>query len=204
MTLCHILPEWRGWVNMVTVYCSKCASSVDWPFAAEDITGPEGDRWLQVATILHKPLCYDEDYRLLLSSPLSGTRPKILNIQYRFYSLNLFWSPNLAIKDCLNWRADVNIQRFGKIIETPWNFKQIYFNMVFWLQPCGEIRLSYSFLGNCIFEMAIKLCCNFGGCILVILPNNSRECPTVPIRQLLLSFRVLLQWWGFSFFLKCG
>ena len=28
-----------------------------------------------------------------------------------------------------------------KIVETPEKFKQIYFNMIFWLQPSREIQL---------------------------------------------------------------
>ena len=35
----------------------------------------------------------------------------------------------------------INVQRLDKIKETPGNFKQIHFNMVFWLQPSHEIRL---------------------------------------------------------------
>ena len=61
---------------------------------------------------------------------------------------------------------------------------------------------SYSFWGNWVLEMVNKLCCHFRNCILVILLNNPCKSPTVPIRQLSPSSRVLLQWRGFSFFRK--
>ena len=85
---------------------------------------------------------------------------------------------------------------------------QIYFYMVFWLQPSREIwPFEAPFLrfliGNWVFKKIINLCCNFRSCILVILPTNPRKSLTLPIRQLSNSSRVLLQWGGFSFFLKC-
>ena len=62
---------------------------------------------------------------------------------------------------------------------------------------------SYIFWGTWVLEMVIKLGCNLRSCILMILPNNPRKSPTVPIRQLSLSSWVFIQWEGFSFFLKC-
>ena len=56
---------------------------------------------------------------------------------------------------------------------------------------------SYFFLGNWVLEMLIMLCCNFQCCFLVILPNNSHKIPTIPIRQLSLSSKVLLLRKGF-------
>ena len=97
----------------------------------------------------------------------------------------------------------IYIWGLDKIMETPGNFKQISFNMVFWLQPSRKIRLCavpiLQFWGNWVFEMVIKLCCNFQTCILVILHNNHRKSPTVPIWQLSLSS---LQWGSFSFFIQ--
>ena len=97
-----------------------------------------------------------------------------------------------------------HVEGLDNIMKTPGNFKQIYFDMVFWLQPsCFLPLLSYSFRGNFVLEMAIELCRNFRSRILVILPNNLLKSPTVPIRQLSLPSRVLLQSESFSFFLKC-
>ena len=62
---------------------------------------------------------------------------------------------------------------------------------------------SYGFSESWILEMVINLCCNFQRCILVILPNNSCKNPTVPVRQLSFSSRVLLQCGDFSFIFKC-
>ena len=62
---------------------------------------------------------------------------------------------------------------------------QIYFDMLFWLQPYCELRLcaapSYSFWINWVLDMVIKLYSNFRSCILVVLPNNPRKSLTVPI-----------------------
>ena len=58
--------------------------------------------------------------------------------------------------------------RLDKKMETPRNFKQIYFDMVFWLQPSREIRLCWSLLTVWVLEMIIKLCCNFQSCVFYI------------------------------------
>ena len=68
----------------------------------------------------------------------------------------------------------------------------------------GIVQLpSYSFCGNWVLMIVIKLCCNFWCCILVILHRNLCKSSTVLIRKLLLSSRFFLRWGGFSFFLKC-
>ena len=89
----------------------------------------------------------------------------------------------------------------------PRNFKQFYFICFSDCSlpvKCGFVQLpSNSFWGNWVLGMVIKLCCNIRSWIIVILPNNPRKNPTVLFRLLSLSSRVLLQWWGFSFFPKC-
>ena len=93
-----------------------------------------------------------------------------------------------------------------RIMETPRNYLK---NILILFSNCGPsvksafVSLPYSFWENWVLKMVIKLCYNFQSCILVILPNNPQKSPTVPIRQLSFSSRVLLQWRGFSFFLKC-
>ena len=98
-----------------------------------------------------------------------------------------------------------HIQELDKIRGTPGNFKFI----LIWLSDCGPpmksgfVQLpSYSFWGIWVLKRVVKLCSNFQSCILVILPHNLHKSLKVFIRKLLLSSRVLLQWGGFSFFLK--
>ena len=82
--------------------------------------------------------------------------------------------------------------------------------ILIWFSDCSSPVKSgfvqfpfYSFWGNWVLEIVIKRCHNFWICIFVILPNNTHKDPTVPIWQLSLSTRVLLQWGGLTFFLKC-
>ena len=77
-------------------------------------------------------------------------------------------------------------------METPGNFK---FILILFFDCSGPVKssfvqlLSYSFWGNRVLEMVIKLCCHFRSCILVILPNNPPKSPTVPMRQAFASFQ---------------
>ena len=87
------------------------------------------------------------------------------------------------------------------IMETPGNFKWIYFNMVIWLQPSREAGVvllpSYSFWATWVLKIVIKLCYNFRSRIFVILPYKPCKSPTFPIRQLSLSSRVFFSGEGF-------
>ena len=109
----------------------------------------------------------------------------------------------------------INIHRFSRALllrytgigqnnGNIWKFQICFISDCCPLVKSDFVQLpSNSFWGNWVLEMVIKLCCNFWSCILVNFPNNTHENLTVPIRQLPLSSRVLPQWEGFSFFLKC-
>ena len=93
----------------------------------------------------------------------------------------------------------VCVQVLDKIMETPGKFIKFILKCFSDCSPSvksGFVQLSsycFFFLGNWILEMFIKVCCNFWSCILVILPDNPPQSPTVPIRQFSLCFRVLVQ-----------
>ena len=98
----------------------------------------------------------------------------------------MFVSVWVSVVLSLSLSLYIYIYRLYKITETPGNFKQIYFNMIFWWQPSREIQLCAApfkqFWGNWFLEMVITFWCNFRICIVVIFPNNPRKSPTIPIR----------------------
>ena len=91
------------------------------------------------------------------------------------------------------------------MFETPWNFKQIYSNMIAalkWNPPLCNSLLTV-FDETWFSKWSLSSAEFFRSCVLINLPKNPRWSPTVPIRQLSFSSWVLLQWRGFFFFLKC-
>ena len=137
----------------------------------------------------------------------------ILNLNVSYFFFHIFDFHNLKIVNNICFfifecsLIFLSKGFYTRVEQNNGNFKQIYFIMVFWLQSFREIRVwaarFLQFWGNCVFEMVIKLCRNFRSCILVILPNNLLKSLRVPTRLPSLSSRVLVQWRGFSFFLKC-
>ena len=76
--------------------------------------------------------------RLNRSSPLLLKKRKVKKIESILNKLEFRLYQGLRWYWVRCWRLS-DIQEMIKMMETPENFKQIYLNMVFWLQPSREI-----------------------------------------------------------------
>ena len=122
-----------------------------------------------------------------------GLKCLVLKLRLTSWLHGLQWSNKVIIRRPY-------VQGLNKIMKTPEISNKFTLIRFFDCSPpvkSGVVQLpSYSFWGNWVLVMVIKLCCNFRSYILVILPNKESDGP------LSLPSKVLLQWGGFSFFLK--